>query len=90
MIHVGNMNPGVTPAQGRVVFHMERLFRSTGGGMKAHASFTASCFAEGLPPLVSTWTREQCVLGLQLIERACRFHKLQLFRDIRTDWEDFV
>ena len=83
-----NLDPGLSPAQGRVLFHMERIFRSAGGpGAMAHQSFTNSCLAEGLPARIDTWTLDQCVLGLQLIERAARMHQMHLFRDCRTYWE---
>lgn len=84
-----DMDPGITPAQGRVLYHMERLFRSTGNAPPgAHEAFSASCLAEGLPRRIDTWDRDQCVLGLQLIERACRMHRMHLFRDCRTYWEN--
>ena len=86
-----NLDPGVTPDQGRVLFHMERIFRSAGGpGVLAHRSFSAACLAEGLPARVDTWTRDQCVLGLQLIERAAREWRMHLFRDCRTYWEQLI
>lgn len=76
-----------TPDQGRVLFHMERVFRSTGGGVRAHAEYLALCKTEGLPARVDTWTLAQCVRGLQLIERAARIAGLHWFRDVSTQWE---
>lgn len=86
-----NMNPGITPAQGRVLYHMERLFRSAGGnGQKAHTRFVLLCEQSGLPKMVDQYTTWQCVLALQLIERACGHEKMHHFRPIATGWRDFV
>ncbi len=86
-----NMNPGVTPAQGRVLFHQERLFRSAGGrGMLAHTTYLDLCREAGLPILVNTFDRNQCVLACRLIERACRTHQLHLTRDVRTGWQSLI
>lgn len=76
-----------TPEQGRVLYHQERIFRSTGGGMKAHADYLALCHIAGLPSHVDRWSLAQCVQGLQLIERASRRAGLHHFRDVRTQWE---
>jgi hypothetical protein len=81
-----NMDAGVTPAQGRVVFHIERLFRSTGGGVKAHGTFLAACRVKGIPSAVSGYTPTRCVEVLQLVESACRHHGMHLFRDVGTGW----
>lgn len=82
-----NMNAGLTPAQGRVQFHMERLFKSTGGaGSRAHRVFVTLCDVAGLPAAVATYTREQCIAACKLIEDACRRTGLHQFRDVRTDW----
>lgn len=81
-----NMDAGVTPAQGRVVFHIERLFRSTGGGVKAHGTFLAACRTKGIPSAVSGYTPTRCVEVLQLIESACRHRGMHLFRDVGTGW----
>jgi hypothetical protein len=81
-----NRDPGVTPAQGRVVFHMERLFRSTGGGVKAHGTFLAACRTKGISPAVPSYTPTRCVEVLQMIESACRHHGMHLFRDVSTGW----
>jgi hypothetical protein len=76
-----------TPEQGRVLFQMERIFRSTGGGIKAHAEFLKLCDTEGLPVRVDTWSLGQCVRGLQLIERAARISGLHFFRAVDTGWQ---
>jgi len=80
----------LTAAQGRVLYHSERIFRSAGGpGCLAAQSWRDSCAVRQLPVLVSTWTQMQCVLGLRLIEVAARKHRMHLFRDCRTQWESF-
>lgn len=85
MTTYGRSGPGVTPAQGRVLFHMERIFRSAGGpGVLAHQTYVTACKVRGLPAMVDTWTPGQCALGLQMIEAAARKHKMHLFRDVRT------
>lgn len=76
-----------TPEQGRVLFHQDRIFRSTGGGVHAHADYVAACAVVGLPLLVTRWSLMQCIQGLQLIERAARGRGLHHFRDVRTQWE---
>lgn len=76
-----------TPEQGRVLFHQDRIFRSTGGGIKAHARYLVLCESMALPHLVTHWTLAQCIQGLHLIERAARDVGLHHFRDIRTQWE---
>jgi hypothetical protein len=86
-----NMDSGLTPAQGRVVFHQERLFRSAGGrGMPAHATYLDLCREAGLPILIGKFDRNQCVIACRLIERACRTHQLHLTRDVRTGWEQLL
>src|SRR5258706_10285900 len=76
-----------TPEQGRVLYHQERIFRSTGGGIHAHADYIAACQVVGLPSRVDRWTLAQCIQGLRLIERAARGRGLHHFRDVRTQWE---
>lgn len=80
-----------TPAQGRVLYHQERLFRSAGGrGMCAHYRYLGMCAAEALPVAVDTFTLAQCVRALQLIERACTVEGLHHFRDVRTQWDTLI
>lgn len=76
-----------TPEQGRVLYHQERIFRSTGGGIRAHDDYVAACAVVGLPVQVDRWSLKQCIEGLQLIERAARGRGLHHFRDVRTQWE---
>lgn len=82
---------GMTPEQGRVCFHQERLFRSTGGGIKAHARYIAMCERDGaLPKRIGLMTRMECARALFYIEQACRAEGLHLFRDVRTQWEELT
>lgn len=76
-----------TAMQGRVLFHMERLFRSTGGGIKAHAQFIRLCHSHGLPRTVTDFSGGECLTALMLIEQACRDTGLHHFRQIDTGWE---
>jgi hypothetical protein len=82
-----NMDSGLTPLQGRVVMHMERLFRMTGTGLKAHARYVKRAIAAELPVKIGLWSDAQCKLGLQLVEESCRDAGLGGFRDIATGWE---
>jgi hypothetical protein len=82
-----NMNPGLTPLQGRVAFHQERIFRSTGGGLHAHQSYVTMAKAAGLPTSIAEMSRNQCREALRLIELAARIRGLALFRNVRTGWE---
>jgi hypothetical protein len=81
-------NPtALTPAQGRVLYHQERLFRSTGGsGILAHQRYLRLCAKAGLHPDVGAYSRLQCIRALQLIERAARDAHLHLFRNVTTQW----
>lgn len=79
----------LTAAQGRVLYHAERIFRSAGGpGVLAAGMWRAACADAALPRLVSAWTHWQCVRGLQLIEWAAREQRMHLFRDCSTGWQD--
>ena len=83
-----NQDPGVTPMQGRVVFHQERLFRSAGGSdMLAHTRYLRLAWANDLPAKIGEMDYSQCVLALRLIEHACREQGMHNFRDVRTYWE---
>jgi len=82
------MNIELTPLQGRVAFHQERIFRSAGGsGVLAHLDYVKLAKAAGLPDLIGSWTPEQCVLGLELVERAARGRRMNQFRQVDTGWE---
>lgn len=85
-----NQNPGVTPLQGRVVFHQERLLRSTGAGVYAHQHYTQACHRAGLPVAIAQFSVDQCRVALQLLEAACRVVGMSNFRDVRTGWESLA
>lgn len=79
-----NLNPGITPLQGRVMFHNERLCRSAGGaGPKCHARFVALAAEADLRVAIDTWSDDECRLGLTLLERAAREVGMSKFRDVR-------
>lgn len=77
----------LTPAQGRVLYHQERIFRSAGGrGILAHQAYLRLCIAAGLFDDVGAYDRLQCIRACQLIERAARAEHLHLFRNVSTGW----
>lgn len=79
-----NMHCGLTPLQGRVVFHNERLCRSAGGsGPKCHARYIDLARSNGLAMRIDTWTDDECRLGLALLEQAARDVGVHRFRDVR-------
>jgi hypothetical protein len=79
----------LTAAQGRVLYHAERIFRSAGGpGVLAAGMWRQACADAALPVLVSKWTHAQCIRGLQLIEWAARKQRMHHFRDCRTYWQE--
>lgn len=83
-----NMDPGLTPAQGRVAFHQERLLRSTGTHPVVRERYLADCAAAGLPERLAAMTRQQCRQALRLLEGAALSVKsVAAFRDCRTGWE---
>lgn len=86
------MNPwreAITPAQGRVLFHNERLFRSTGAGVREHRAFVADCESRGMDVRkVSTWCDAQCVAVLIRLELHAR--NMAGFRQTDTGWRDFA
>ena len=81
---------GMTPLQGRVVFHQERIFRSTGGGQVAHTRYVKLCTIARLPNVITDMTPADCVHALYLIQRAAHWAGLGGFRDIATQWEVFA
>ena len=81
------MNTDLTPLQGRAAFHMERIFRSTGGGLLAHQRFLRLAKSAQLPKMIGEWTEQQCVTGLRLMEAAAREFGMQQFRDVKTGWQ---
>lgn len=76
-----NMNPGFTPLQGRVLFHVERL--CSRAGTPTHNAFIALAAGAGLPVAVDTYTDEQCRLALGFIEQAARQTGQAGLRDVR-------
>lgn len=82
------MNDPLTPLQGRLAFHMERIFRSAGGrGVFAHQHFVTLAEGAGLPVAVDEMSDTQCIEGLKLVEQAAYDTGLALFRDCHTGWE---
>lgn len=78
----------LTAAQGRVLFHAERILRSAGGpGVLAAADWRAACARHALPVLVAEWTRAQCYIGAALLTAAARHHRMHLFRDVSAPLE---
>ncbi len=87
LAHV-NMDCGMTPLQGRVVFHQERIFRSAGGpGVLAHQVYVRLCDAAKLPHEVADFDTAQCRTALRLIQVAATESGMGRFRDVRTGWE---
>lgn len=81
----------LTPAQGRVLYHVERIFRSTGGNPIHHHAYIMACAqAELKLRRVVDWTQAECVTALQILERVARRCKLNRFRDVNTGWQDFA
>lgn len=81
----------LTAAQGRVLYHIERLFRSTGAGIREHQQFTRTCADLGLnAQRVQDWTTPQCVQALQVMERCARRGRGFAFRYCGTGWADFI
>lgn len=81
----------IESTQYRVQFHAQRLFRQAGGrGIVAHFAWIEHCKHAGLGELISAYSLAQCVLALQLIERAAADAGLNLFRDTRTQWEELT
>lgn len=76
----------MTPIQGRVCFHQERLLY---GQSKAHAEYIRIAHDLGLPDSITAMTYRQCILALGCIEAAARQFPVR-GRDVRTGWEDFT
>ncbi len=81
----------LSAAQGRVLYHLERLFRSTGAGAEPHRRFIQACADMGLSVRrVQDWTVPQCVQALQVMEACARRAKGFHFRPCATGWRDFA
>jgi hypothetical protein len=74
---------GMTPAQGRLVFHQERLLY---GRRDVHRRYTLAAHAAGLPDLIETYTRSQCRAALWLLEGIARRYPI-IGRNPSTQWE---
>lgn len=74
---------GMTPAQGRLVFHQERLLF---GRRAVAAEYRLAAHKAGLPDCVEGYTRSQCRAALWLLEFTARAHPI-IGRDARTQWE---
>jgi len=72
--HRTDFHDSITPAQGRVLFHAERLLRSTGAMPRgAHEAWISACRAAGLDPVrVTSYSREDCRTALRLLEGILR------------------
>lgn len=89
--HRTDFHDSVTPAQARVLYHAERLLRSTGAMPRdAHGAWVAACRAVSLPDDVTKWSTAECVRALRVLEDVLRARRVHLFRDISTGWRDFV
>lgn len=85
------MDSTLTAAQGRVLFHLGRLFRSTGAGIRELGEYrrriSETMGAQALAD-VGLWSTADCVRALQIMEDCAR--PMSGFRDVRTGWEDFT
>lgn len=81
---------GMSPMQGRVVFHQERIFRSTGGGIHAHQRYVELCKIDRLPLQITEMADSHCIRALERIEQAARYCELHLFRDVNTGWRELA
>lgn len=78
----------LTAAQGRVLYHLERIFRSTGAGVREYGAYLAAIRAAGLNPEdVPRWSTADCARALRIMEEAAA--PMARFRDVRTGWRDF-
>ena len=79
----------LTAAQGRVLYHLERLFRSTGHGMAQYREYLADAKAYGLDARrVADWSTFDCVQALALMEYDAR--PMAHFRPLDTGRADFM
>jgi hypothetical protein len=79
-----NFHDEVTPAQARVLYHIERVFRSTGTHFRAYAAFLdrAEAIVPGRRTLAGTWTPDECALLHHAVVAAARTFKLHFFRSV--------
>jgi hypothetical protein len=91
-----NFHAQISPAQARVLFHVERVFRSAGGnGCKAHRDFTDTVSRlfdlgeiEGRPDSAASWSDAACSRLLREITAAARRHKMHHFRNVDCGGEE--
>lgn len=70
--------------QGRVLFHIERVFRSAGGnGIVAHRTFLKLCASSGISTRVADYHDVVCHRVLRLIEQAARAQGMHKFRSVK-------
>lgn len=80
----------LTPLQGRVLFHIERAFRSVGGnGGTAHQVFLRACEQLRIPTEVKQQRPAESLVCLALIEQSCDAMGMRGFRDIDTQWRGY-
>jgi hypothetical protein len=85
-----NFHDDLTPLQARVLYHVERVFRSAGGnGCIAHRDFTDTVagkfmrgYLEGREDRAATWDDRTCMLLLGEITAAARRHGMHHFRPV--------
>lgn len=79
----------LTAAQGRVLYHLERIFRSTGHGMREYQAFLEGAAVAGLDASdVATWGTTHCVAALRMMEDCAK--PMAGFRAVDTGWRDFA
>lgn len=79
----------LTAAQGRVLYHLERLFRSTGHGMREYRAFLAVIRRSGMnAEEVASWTVTECLYALSAMEIAAA--PMAGCRDVSTGRADFM
>jgi hypothetical protein len=85
-----NFHDEVTPAQARVLYHIERIFGSL-RRTEAHLGYIAKAREIALDvDRVLTWNKGQCAVALQLLEEHCAGRREFTFRDCTTGWRDFA
>ena len=78
-----NFHEALTPMQARVLYHVERVFRSAGGnGCLAHRDFLRAAEAFCDPRAAASWSEDTCSRLLREITAAARRHKMHHFRNV--------
>lgn len=82
-----DFHDAISPRQARVLFHLERVFRSAGGpGCLAHRDFTAAAvraYGDAKARNAALWSAEDCDALHGMIEHAARQWRMHVFRDVR-------